>query len=143
MKTYSAKASDINREWLLIDAAGKTPGVVAVEAATILMGKNKPTFTRHMDTGDFVIVVNAGKVRVTGKKLEDKMYYRHSLYPGGLTSVSLGKLIETRPQRVIEEAVSGMLPHNRLGRAMIKKLKVYPGPEHPHAAQQPKEHQLA
>ena len=143
MKTYSAKASDINREWLLIDAAGKTTGVVAVEAATILMGKNKPTFTRHMDTGDFVIVVNAGKVRVTGKKLEDKMYYRHSLYPGGLTSVSLGKLIETRPQRVIEEAVSGMLPHNRLGRAMIKKLKVYPGPEHPHAAQQPKEHQLA
>jgi large subunit ribosomal protein L13 len=135
MKTYSTKASDIKRQWHLIDASGQILGKVATQAASLLMGKHKPIFTRHLDTGDFVVVINAGKVRFTGKKAEQKLYYRHSGYPGGLKSISLGRLMETDPTRVIEHAVKGMLPHNRLGAQMLKKLKVYAGEEHPYLAQ--------
>ncbi|MHB0858372.1 MAG: 50S ribosomal protein L13 [Anaerolineae bacterium] len=138
MKTYAVKASEIQREWFVVDAKGETLGRLATRIATTLSGKNKPVYTPGMDVGDFVIVVNAEKVAVTGHKLEQKMYYRHSLYPGGLTETSLQKMLATHPTRVIEHAVKGMLPKNRLGRAMIRKLKIYAGDTHPHAAQQPK-----
>lgn len=142
MKTYQAKPGEVERGWVLIDAEGQVLGRLAVEAAKILRGKNKPTYTPHVDTGDFVIVINADKVRVTGNKGEDKRYYRHSGYPGGLKSESFNEAMAKHPERVIERAVKGMLPHNRLGRAMGKKLKVYAGPDHPHAAQQPREFKM-
>jgi len=135
MRTHSAKASDIERKWWVIDASGKKLGRLASEVAVLLKGKHKPMYTPHLDVGDFVIVVNATKIEVTGKKLSDKMYYRHSNYPGGFKSISLGKILQTKPTRAIEYAVKGMLPHNRLGAAMFKKLKVYAGSEHPHEAQ--------
>ncbi len=133
MKTYSVKAKEIIREWHLIDATDKVLGKVATEAAELLMGKNKTMFTRNMDTGDYVVVINATKIRVTGKKLEQKMYYRHSGYPGGFRAVPLGDMLKDKPEMVIEHAVKGMLPQNKLGDAMIKKLKVYAGADHPHA----------
>ena len=135
MKTYSTKPSDIKREWHVIDASGKVLGRLATEVARLLMGKHKPIFSRNLDTGDFVIVINADKVRVTGNKAKQKLYYRHSGYPGGLKSISLEKMMQTNPTRVIELAVKGMLPHNRLGASMRKKLKVYAGDTHPHLAQ--------
>jgi large subunit ribosomal protein L13 len=135
MKTYSTKAGEIERQWHVIDASDKILGKLATEAAKLLMGKHKPTFTRHLDTGDFVVVINAAKIRFTGKKAEQKLYYRHSGYPNGLKSVSLERMMETNPERVVEHAVKGMLPHNRLGNKMLKKLKVYAGEEHPHLAQ--------
>ena len=135
MKTYSTKAKDIEREWWVIDAADKTLGRIATQVANLLMGKHKPLYAPYIDTGDYVVVVNAAKVKVTGKKAKQKVYYRHSGYPGGLKSQNFEELLSKDPSRVIELAVKGMLPHNRLGRAMIKKLKVYPGNEHPHQAQ--------
>jgi len=135
MKTYSPKASDIERKWWVIDASGKTLGRLATEIARLLRGKHQPIYTPHLDCGDYVAVVNAEKVRVTGKKASEKVYYRHSGYPGGLKSVTLGRLMATHPTRVIEHAVKGMLPHNRLGRAMYRKLRVYVGPTHPHQGQ--------
>jgi large subunit ribosomal protein L13 len=135
MKTYSAKASDLEPRWHVIDASGKTLGRLASEVATILMGKHKPIYSPHLLSGDYVIVLNASKVRVTGNKAEQKLYYRHSGYPGGLKSTTLGKMMQTHPTRVIEYAVKGMLPHNRLGRQMIKRLKVYSGDTHPHQGQ--------
>ncbi len=135
MKTHAVKASEIRRQWVVIDAAGETLGRLASRTAYLLKGKHKPIFTPHLDVGDFVIVTNAAKVKVTGKKMEQKLYYRHSGYPGGLKSVSLRDLMQTNPRRVIEHAVKGMLPHSALGKAMISKLKVYPGPSHPHEAQ--------
>ena len=137
MKTYAVKAAEIERQWYLVDAEGKTLGRLASEIARILRGKHKPIFTPHLDTGDYVVVVNAEKIHVTGKKLETKKYYRYSGYPGGLKSVVLGEMLAKHPTRVIGLAVRGMLPKNRLGRAMIKKLKVYAGSEHPHEAQGP------
>ncbi|VAV95857.1 LSU ribosomal protein L13p (L13Ae) [hydrothermal vent metagenome] len=136
-KTYSPKPDDIERSWFVVDAEGATLGRLASEIALILRGKNKPIFAPHMDVGDHVIVINADKVVVTGNKEEDKLYFRHSGFPGGLREVSLGQLRATYPQRIIENAVRGMLPKNRLGRQMFKKLKVYAGPEHPHTAQKP------
>jgi large subunit ribosomal protein L13 len=133
--TYSLRARDITREWLVLDAADQTLGRLATRIARLLRGKHKPTFSPHLEMGDYVIVVNAARVRVTGKKLRQKIYYRHSGYPGGLKSVTLGELMATRPTRVVEMAVRGMLPHNRLGRKIFKNLKVYAGPEHPHEAQ--------
>ena len=135
MKTYSVKASEIKREWYVIDARDKILGRLATERARLLMGKNKAMFSRHLDTGDYVIVINAGKVRVSGNKEKQKFYYRHSGYPGGLKSISLEEMLKTKPERVIEYAVKGMLPKNRLGNSMIKKLKVYAGDSHPHLAQ--------
>jgi large subunit ribosomal protein L13 len=138
VKTYTVRKGDIKREWYVVDAQGKTLGRLASEIAKILRGKHKPIYVPHLDCGDYVIVVNAEKVRVTGKKLDQKFYYRHSGYPGGLTSITLRNQIQKHPARVMEAAVRGMLPKNRLGRAMIKKLKVYAGDSHPHQAQQPK-----
>ena len=135
MKTYSTKASDIKREWHVFDASDRILGRLATEAACLLMGKHKPMFTRNLDTGDFVVIINAEKVRVTGNKAKQKLYYRHSGYPGGLKSVSLEKLMQTHPTRALEYAIKGMLPHNRLGASMLKKLKVYVGNSHPHLAQ--------
>ena len=135
MRTYSTKISDIQREWRIIDASGKTLGRLSSEIATLLKGKHKPIYSPHLDVGDYVIVVNAADVRFTGNKLTQKLYYRHSQYPGALKTTTLKRMMETHPTRVIEHAVKGMLPHNRLGAAMFKKLKVYPGPEHPHQAQ--------
>jgi large subunit ribosomal protein L13 len=135
MKTYSPKAKDIEREWQVIDATDKTLGRIATQVANLLMGKHKPLYASHIDTGDYVVVINAAKVKVTGKKTEQNVYYRHSGYPGGLKSQRLEELFSKDPARVMELAVKGMLPHNRLGRAMLKKLKVYPGNEHPHQAQ--------
>ena len=135
MKTYSAKPSDIVREWHVVDASDQILGKVAAQVAGMLMGKHKPMFTRHMDTGDYVVVINAEKVRVTGNKPKQKMYYRHSGYPGGLKSVSLERLTQTYPTRVIEHAVKGMLPRNRLGASMLRKLRVYAGDAHPHLGQ--------
>lgn len=135
MKTYSTKLSDITHQWHVFDATGKTLGRLASEVATLLQGKHKPIYAPHLNTGDFVIVVNAAKVRVTGKKAQQKLYYRHSNYPGGLRSTTFAHMIETHPTRVIESAVKGMIPHNRLGRDMMKRLKVYPGDAHPHQAQ--------
>jgi large subunit ribosomal protein L13 len=137
VKTYAVKASEIERQWYLVDAQGKTLGRLASEIAKILRGKHKPTFTPHLDTGDYVVVVNAEKIHVTGNRLDEKRYYRYSGYPGGLKSVPLRELLEKHPTRAIRYAVKGMLPKNRLGRAMIKKLKVYAGSEHPHEAQKP------
>lgn len=140
MRTYSATAADIeaSREWYVVDAAGKNLGRLATQIATVLRGKHKPIFTPGLDCGDFVIVVNAEKVQVTGRKLDQKMYYRYSGYPGGLSQVTLRDQLARHPERVIEAAVKGMLARNRLRRQLIKKLKVYAGPEHPHQAQQPK-----
>lgn len=138
MRTYSAKASDIKREWWVVDASGQTLGRLATRIAIILRGKHKPEYTPHMDCGDHVIVINADKIRVTGRKLDQKVYYWHSGYPGGLKSISLRDQLRQHPTRVIEAAVRGMLPKNRLGRRMIKKLKVYASDTHPHQAQQPK-----
>lgn len=139
MKTYYAKPGEVEREWLLIDAEDQVLGRVATKAAQILRGKHKPTYTPHVDTGDFVVIVNADKIRVTGKKATDKEYYRHSGYPGGLKCETFEEAMEKHPERVIEHAVKGMLPKNTLGRAMAKKLKVYAGAEHPHMAQKPRE----
>ncbi len=136
-KTFQAKKEDLDRKWYVVDATGKTLGRLASQVASILRGKHKPTYTPHVDTGDFVIVVNADKVRLTGRKLQNKIYYRHTGYPGGLRAQTAREMLATRPERVIELAVWGMLPHNSLGRRQIRKLKVYRGSEHPHAAQQP------
>ena len=135
MKTYSTKAIDIKREWYVIDASGQVLGRLATRVAQLLMGKHKPMFAPHLDTGDHVIVINADKVQVTGDKVKQKVYYRHSGYPGGLKSITFGKLMQTHPTRVMEHAVKGMLPHSRLGAKMIKKLRVYVGDAHPHLAQ--------
>jgi large subunit ribosomal protein L13 len=137
MKTYSAKAGEVNQDWFVVDAADKTLGRLASEIAHRLRGKHKPEYTPHIDTGDYIVVINAEKIKVTGAKATDKIYHRHSGYPGGLKSISFEKLIDKAPERVIQGAVKGMLPRNPLGRAMFKKLKVYAGSEHPHAAQQP------
>lgn len=139
MKTISAKPESVQRDWYVIDAEGKTLGRMAAEIASRLRGKHKPEYTPHVDTGDYIVVVNAEKVRVTGNKAKDKMYYSHTGFIGGIKSISFEKLIEKAPERTIQSAVKGMLPRGPLGRAMFKKLKVYPGTEHPHTAQQPKE----
>ena len=137
MKTFSARPGDVEQQWFVVDASGKTLGRVAAEVASRLRGKHKPEYTPHVDTGDYIVVVNAGKVRVTGNKGKDKIYHHHTGYPGGMRSISFDKLVARAPTRAIETAVKGMLPKNPLGRAMARKLKVYPGAEHPHAAQQP------
>ncbi|MEG6616929.1 50S ribosomal protein L13 [Peptococcaceae bacterium 1198_IL3148] len=137
MKTYMAKAEEVQQKWYIIDAAGKPLGRLATEVARILRGKHKPTFTPHVDTGDFVIVINAEKTVLTGNKLDQKVYYRHSGYPGGLKETKYRDFMSTKPERAIEKAVKGMLPHNSLGAKQVKKLKVYQGAEHPHQAQQP------
>ena len=137
MTTQSAKPAEVRRAWYLIDAEGKTLGRLASECARRLRGKHKPTYTPHVDTGDYLVIVNADKVRVTGNKMTDKMYYRHTGYIGNLRSASLEQMLDKHPERVIQFAVKGMLPRNPLGRAMFKKLKVFAGPEHRHAAQQP------
>ena len=138
MKTFSAKAHEVNRDWYVVDAAGKTLGRLATQIARHLRGKHKPIYTPHVDTGDYIVVVNADKVRVSGRKATDKMYYHHTGYIGSLKSANFEKMQEKSPGRVIELAVKGMLPKNTLGRAMFRKLKVYAGPDHQHAAQQPK-----
>jgi large subunit ribosomal protein L13 len=137
MKTFSAKPHEVKRDWFIIDASDKVLGRLAVEIARRLRGKHKPEFTPHVDTGDYIVVINAEKVRVTGRKAEQKMYYRHSQYAGGLKTTSFTKLQQKFPTRIIEKAVKGMLPKGPLGSAMYRKLKVYAGAEHPHAAQQP------
>jgi large subunit ribosomal protein L13 len=137
-KTYIPKAGDISHEWYLVDASGETLGRLAAAISRIILGKNKPNFTPGVDTGDFVVVINAERIRVTGNKLEDKTYNHHSGYPGGLKTVTLRQQLVSHPDRVIRAAVWGMLPHNKLGRELIKKLKIYAGPEHPHEAQNPK-----
>jgi large subunit ribosomal protein L13 len=139
MKTWNAKPGEIERQWQLVDAEGQTLGRLATRIADTLRGKDKPQYTPHVDTGDYVVVVNAEKVAVTGKKLDDKLYHRHSGYPGGLRSRTLREQLERQPEEVIRKAVKGMLPRNRLGRAQLRKLKIYAGPEHPHTAQAPKE----
>jgi large subunit ribosomal protein L13 len=138
VRTYSPKPADVTREWHVIDAEDVVLGRLAVQAATLLRGKHKPTFAPHVDGGDFVVVVNAAKVAVSGNKRTDKLVYRHSGYPGGLSATPIGDILESDPRKVVEKAVWGMLPKNRLGRKMLRKLKVYAGPEHPHSAQQPK-----
>ena len=137
MKTLSMRAQDVRRAWYVVDAENKTLGRLASAIAVRLRGKHKPEYTPHVDTGDYVIVINADKVQVTGNKEADKIYHRHSGYPGGIKSTTLGKLRAAHPERIIEKAVKGMLPRNPLGRAVFRKLKVYAGPSHPHAAQQP------
>jgi len=137
VKTYSAKPQEVERKWYVVDAQGKTLGRLATQVASILRGKHKPIYTPHVDCGDYVIIINAEKVFTTGRKLDQKKYYRHSGYPGGLREITLKDQLRKFPERVIELAVKGMLPKNRLGRAMYKKLKVYKGENHPHAAQQP------
>ena len=137
MKTYSPKASEIERAWWVVDATDAVLGRLASEVALVLRGKHKPTFAPHLDTGDFVIVINASKVRLTGDKLNTKMLHRHSGYPGGLTSIPYSRLMDERPEVVVEKAIKGMLPRNRLGRAISGKVKVYSGPDHPHKAQKP------
>lgn len=138
VKTWTPKAEEIQREWWIIDAKDQTLGRVATQIAHILKGKHKPEFATHMDVGDFVVVINCDKIHVTGRRLDQKMYYRHSGYPGGIKSISLRDQLKRNPERPIEQAVRGMLPKNRLGRQMYRKLKVYAGTEHPHAAQKPK-----
>lgn len=138
MKTFSAKPAEVERDWFVVDGAGKTLGRLSSEIALRLRGKHKPEYTPHVDTGDYIVVINAEKIRVTGRKATDKMYHRHTGYIGNLKSISFEQLQAAKPARVLELAVKGMLPKNRLGRAMIKKLKVYPGGEHRHTAQQPK-----
>ena len=137
MKTYVANANDRERNWLVVDATGQTLGRLATQIADLLRGKRKPTYTPHCDVGDFVVVINAEKISVTGNKRADKKYYRHSGYPGGLKTRTLGEMLERRPEEVLRLAVKGMLPRNRLARKQITKLKIYAGPDHPHAAQQP------
>lgn len=137
-KTYFPKAGEISHEWVLVDANDRILGRLATQIASVLLGKHKPKFTPGVDTGDYVVVVNAERIRVTGKKLDDKIYYRHSNYPGGLKAISLRQQLAKHPERVIHSAVWGMLPHNKLGRRLIKKLKIYAGPDHPHEAQSPK-----
>ncbi len=137
MKTVSMRIQDVQRSWYVVDAEGRTLGRLASSIAHRLRGKHKPEYTPHVDTGDYIIVVNAEKIRVTGNKETDKIYYRHSGYPGGIKATSLAKMRQTHPERIVEKAVRGMLPRNSLGRAMFRKLKVYAGPDHPHAAQQP------
>ena len=137
MKTYAVKAGEIERQWWVVDAADQTLGRLATRIATLLEGKHKPTYSPHLDTGDHVVVINAARIKVTGNKLVDKSYFRHSNYPGGLKEESLAAVLARKPELVIERAVKGMLPRNRIGRAMYRKLKVYPGVEHPHQAQQP------
>jgi large subunit ribosomal protein L13 len=139
MGTYSAKAEDVKRAWHLVDANGKTLGRLATVVASVLKGKTKPIYTTHVDTGDFVIVVNADKVHLTGRKLDQKKYYSHSGFPGGLKTITAGRLMQTKPEDVIKMAVEGMLPKTRLGKQMLSKLKVYAGDKHPHSAQQPAE----
>jgi large subunit ribosomal protein L13 len=141
-KTYATKPSDIKRDWYIVDAEGQTLGRLATRIAAVLKGKHKPIYTPSMDTGDYVIVVNAEKVIATGRKMDEKMYYRHTGYPGGLRTVTLREQLAKHPDRVLLAAVRGMLPHNRLGRAMFKKLKVYAGADHPHAAHKPKNLEL-
>ncbi len=136
-RTYVPKIKDIQRRWFVVDAAGVPLGRLASRVAKILRGKHKPTFTPHLDMGDHVVIVNADKVHLTGGKLDKKIYYRHSQYPGGLTAIPYRQLLEKKPELAVEKAVRGMLPKNRLGRAMAKKLKVYSGPDHPHQAQKP------
>jgi large subunit ribosomal protein L13 len=138
-KTWNAKPGEVDRRWFVVDAEGKTLGRRAVPIADTLRGKNKPEYTPHVDTGDFVIVVNAEKIAVTGKKREDKRYWRHSGYPGGIRSQTLGDLLQKRPEEVIRRAVKGMLPRNRLARQQLGKLKIYAGPDHPHQAQKPEQ----
>jgi large subunit ribosomal protein L13 len=142
IKTYTPRAADIQREWFVIDAKDQTLGRLATQIAVLLRGKHKPMFSPHMDVGDYVIVLNCDKIRVTGRKLDQKFYYRHSGYPGGLKSESLREMLRRHPERVIQTAVRGMLPKNRLGRKMIKKLKIYAGDTHPHQAQKPKVFEL-
>ncbi|MBU5438610.1 50S ribosomal protein L13 [Tissierella sp. MSJ-40] len=137
MKSYMAKPNEIDRKWYVIDAEGKVLGRLATEVATILSGKNKPIYTPHVDTGDFVIIINADKIKLTGKKLEQKHYVYHTGHPGGLKEISYERMIEEKPEKIIQLAVKGMLPKNSLGRKMIKKMKVYSGAEHKHEAQQP------
>jgi large subunit ribosomal protein L13 len=137
MKTYQPKTGEINRRWILVDAQGQTLGRLASRVAVILRGKDKPVFAPHTDVGDFVVVINAEKVAVTGRKLRQKEYYHHSQHPGGLKTIRLGKLLREKPERVLEKAVRGMLPKTKLGDALFGKLKVYAGPTHPHAAQRP------
>ncbi len=139
MKTYSLKKEDVNRDWFVIDVADKVLGRVATKIADRIRGKDKPTFTPHTDGGDYVVVINAEKVKVTGSKFENKKYYSHSLYPGGLKTKTFKELNEKNPEKIIEEAVKGMLPKNKLGKSIIKKLKVFSGPKHDHESQQPKE----
>ena len=139
MKTYSARLADIERRWLLVDAEGRTLGRLATQVAVVLRGKHKPMFTPHMDTGDHVVVINASKISLSGKKPESKKYFHHTLYPGGASWTSIQTVMEKHPERVVIRAVRGMLPKTKLGRALIKKLKVYAGPDHPHAAQRPVE----
>jgi large subunit ribosomal protein L13 len=139
VKTYSAKPGEVTRKWWVVDAEGKNLGRLASEIAIVLRGKNKPQYTPHVDTGDFVVVVNAQKIAVTGNKLQGKIYYRHSGYPGGLRSRTLGEMLERRPNEVLRKAVKGMLPKNRLAARQLTKLKIYAGPEHPHVAQKPEE----
>ena len=136
--THTPRASEVGRDWWIIDADGLVLGRVAVEAARLLRGKHKPTFTPHLDTGDHVIIINAAKARLTGKKLDDKIWWRHSGYPGSLRRIHYGKLMDEHPEKAMEKASRGMLPHNRLGRQMFRKLKVYSTSDHPHEAQQPK-----
>lgn len=135
MKTYSAKLEDIDKKWYLIDAKGKVLGRLATQVASILRGKNKPSFTPSMDLGDYVVIINAEKIKVTGNKLKGKIYRYHTSYPGGLKSTTLETLLQKKPELVLKKAVQGMIPHNKLGRAIIKKLKIYRGDEHPHQAQ--------
>jgi large subunit ribosomal protein L13 len=142
MKTYSAKPHEVDQKWLIVDAEGQTLGRMATEIATRLRGKHKPEYTAHVDVGDFVVVINADKIRVTGNKAKGKIYHAHSGFPGGLKSLSFEKLLDKAPERVVQLAVKGMLPRSSLGRAMFKKLKVYAGSEHPHGAQQPQTLQL-
>jgi large subunit ribosomal protein L13 len=142
MKTWTPRQGEVDRKWLLIDAKDMVLGRVAVEAARLLRGKHKPQFATHMDSGDFVVVINAAKVRLTGRKLQQKTYYRHSFYPGGLKSTKAEKMIKDKPERMFWLAVRGMLPKNSLGRAQLKKLKVYAGDQHPHEAQQPQAHRF-
>jgi large subunit ribosomal protein L13 len=143
MKTFVATPENRERDWLVVDAAGQTLGRLATQIADTLRGKRKPEYTPHCDVGDFVIVVNAEKIEVTGKKREEKLYYRHSGYPGGLRTRTLNDMLERQPEEVIRKAVKGMLPRNRLARQQLRKLKVYAGPDHPHAAQQPKPMEIA
>ncbi|CAM4254276.1 50S ribosomal protein L13 [Paenibacillus alkaliterrae] len=140
--TYMAKSNEVERKWFVVDAEGKTLGRLASEVAALIRGKHKPTFTPHVDTGDFVVVINAEKIHLTGKKFTDKMYYRHSMYSGGLKVTPANEMIKNKPERVIEFAVHGMLPKNRLGDKMKLKLKVYAGAEHPHQAQNPEVYEL-
>ncbi|MFW6034952.1 MAG: 50S ribosomal protein L13 [Halothermotrichaceae bacterium] len=142
MSTFMAKPNEVERKWFVVDATDKTLGRLSTRIAEILRGKHKPTFTPHVDTGDFVVVVNAEKIKLTGNKWEQKKYYRHSEYPGGIKETPYKELVKKKPELIIELAVKGMLPHNKLAKKIIKKLKVYAGPDHPHQAQQPEELEL-